>query len=203
MRVDQRFRGLAFFVLLILCSITVQATTEGNPFKHSAGVGERFLDLRSYLFKIAERYDWSLIVAQDVRSSVKQVKGKTVRDAINNYLANTEFSYELDGNCLYVAEKHRLSKFFEKLSEDAIILPRGKGSVDINGVFNGIDISIFCKMLRGFTGVEIRSADNLKANLMMRLVKMPWKTLVVAIVRLNDFKLHRSEFSVIIDERGI
>lgn len=206
MRVGRGLLLLLFFCLLSVLpsSGTVEQIASasvdkpGSPFSQPARVGERFLDLRNYLFRIAERHGWSVVVAQDVNSNVKEVHGKTVADALKAYLHGSEFSYRLYDNVLYVADNRRLKKFFEELPADTMMLPKGKNEVTISGIFQGIDIAILFKMLRGLTGIEIRSSDDLRATLMLRLIKMPWKTLVVAIVRLNDYKLIRSEFSVLV-----
>ncbi|MEW6711534.1 MAG: hypothetical protein AB1403_17055 [Candidatus Riflebacteria bacterium] len=195
-----RARGLVSVLLTLFLSCSAVALL-ADPFLQPADVGERFLDVENYLFKIAERNQWSLIIAKDVNSRLKEVKGKTVADALKSYFAGTEFSWELRENCLYVAEEQRLVKFLEKLPEDVMMLPRGKNDVTLSGIFNSVEISTLFKMLRNLTGVEVRSADGLRANMRLNLMKMPWKTLVVAIVRLNDFKMIRSEFSVLVASR--
>ncbi len=192
-------RGLLGLVLLFVfgCSASA-ALAQTSLFNQEASVGERFLDVSSYLFKIAQRNNCSLIIAQDVRSHLKQVRGKTVGEALNNYFAETDFSYRLYDNCIFVAEKRLLINFLEKLPEDTMMLPKGKGDITISGIFHSVEISVLFKMLRSLTGVEVRPADGLRTNMMLRLVKMPWKNLVIAIVRLNDYKMIRSEFSVIV-----
>lgn len=194
-------RGLVL-VLLFITFLPVCSPADEDPFRQSGMVGERILDLHTYLLRIAERNNWSLIIAQEVRSPTKRVDGKNLGEVLNNYLKGTGFSYRLYENCLFVAEKGRLEQFFVKLPEDAMMLPRGKGDVVVNGVFHSIEIGTFFKMLRTLTGVELRPADNLRANMMLRLIKMPWKTLVIAIVRLNDFKMIRSEFSVVVASKS-
>jgi hypothetical protein len=189
-------RGLVLLSLVFLSSI---AYVEPIAFyKMPAQVGDKFLDLRSYLMKATERNNLSLIIAKEVRSSVKRVEGKTVKDALNNYLHNTGYTYRLRDKCLFVAEKNKLELFFEKLPEDVMLLPEGRGDITVSGIFHSIEISLFCKILRNLTGVEIRSADELKANLIIRLIKMPWKNVLVAVTRLNGYRLIRSEFSVIV-----
>jgi hypothetical protein len=192
-------RGLLGIVLLLMLGLgAVAAMAQTSIFQQDAAVGERFLDVSSYLFKIAERNNCSLIIAQDVRSHLKQVRGKTVGEALNNYLADSDFSYRFYENCIFVADKRLLLNFLEKLPEDAMMLPKGKGDITISGIFHSVEISVLFKMLRSLTGVEVRPADGLRTNMMLRLVKMPWKNLVIAIVRLNDYKMIRSEFSVIV-----
>ncbi|MFZ5951786.1 MAG: hypothetical protein ACOYXC_13835 [Candidatus Rifleibacteriota bacterium] len=195
-----RARGLVILLLALFLSGSAVALL-ADPFLQPADVGERFVDVENYLFKIAQRNQWSLIIAKDVNSRLKEVQGKTVGDALKSYFTDTEFTWELRENCLYVAEKRRLVKFLEKLPEDVAMLPRGKNDVTLSGIFNSVEISTLFKILRNLTGVEVRSADGLRANMRLHLMKMPWKTLVVAIVRLNDFKMIRSEFSVIVASR--
>lgn len=199
MRVKRGFLGFVLFFILGFCATSLVAQT--SLFNQEASVGERFLDVNSYLFKIAQRNNCSLIIAQDVRSNLKEVRGKTVGEALNNYFAETDFSYRLYDNCIFVAKERLLKNFFEKLPEDAIMLPKGKGDFTISGIFHGVEISVLFKILRTSTGVEIRPADGLQTNMILRLVKMPWKTLLIAIVRLNDYKMIRSEFSVIVAQR--
>lgn len=191
-------RGLLVTLVLLMFRSAVSVCAQNSAFQQEAAVGERFLDVHSYLFKVAERNNWSLVIARDVRSHLKQVEGKTVAEALQNYFADSDFSYRLYDNCLYVAEKKLLVSFLENLPEDTTMLPKGKGDITISGIFHSVEIGVLFKMLRGLTGVEVRSADGLRSNMILRLVKMPWKTLVVAIVRLNDYKMIRSEFSVIV-----
>ncbi|GAB4271883.1 MAG: hypothetical protein Kow0029_09970 [Candidatus Rifleibacteriota bacterium] len=202
-------RGLKNFFLLLLFMLAIVPrlpallSNSSDFLKESPRVDERFLDLRSFLFKIGDRYNLSVIVAQDVRSPLKEVKGKTIKEVLDNYLANTKFTYRIQDNCIFVAPANRLELFFEKLPEDSTMLPKGRGDVSISGVFYGIDIAKFCKILRNITDVEIRPVDSLKANLMLRLIKMPWKKALLAIVRLNDYRMIRSEFSVTIDKHRL
>ncbi len=196
MRVLKRLTVFAF--LFMLCSCSAFGQEKSDFYSQPAQVGEKFLDLRSYLFGAAQRSNISLIIARDVRGRTNRVEGKTVKEVLNNYLQGTGFAYRLRDNCLYVAEAKNLERFFEKLPEDALMLPRGKGNITVSGIFHSIEISVFCKILRNLTGVEIRASDNLKASLMIRLIKMPWQTVLIAIARLNNYKLLRSEFSVLV-----
>jgi hypothetical protein len=184
----------------MLCSCSAFGQEKSDFYNQPAQVGDKFLGLRSYLFRVAERCNISLIIARDVRARTSRVQGKTVKEALNNYLHDTGFTYRLRDNCLYVAEAENLKRFFEKLPEDTLMLPRGKGNITVSGIFPSIEISVFCKILRNLTGVEIRASDNLKDSLMIRLLKMPWQTVLIAIARLNNYKLLRSEFSVLITE---
>ncbi|MGM0598548.1 MAG: hypothetical protein ACQETH_01910 [Candidatus Rifleibacteriota bacterium] len=196
-------RGLFVLLLLFVCSAAFCQTgsVTVNPFKQKVRTRHKYLDVKTYLLEISERFNWSLIMDQDVRSSLKRVKGETVGQVLGNYFADTEFSYKLWNNCLFVAEKNRLASFFEKLPVDATMLPDGKGSnIRLSGVFSGVQIADFCKILRRTTGVEIRPELGLKKNLMIRLIQMPWKTVLIALVRLNNLEMNRSEFSVVIGE---
>jgi hypothetical protein len=203
MRSDRRNLALAT-ILFVWCFLAPALYgAAGDFYQQPANVGSRFLDLRTYLFKVAGRSNLSVIIAQNVKTRVKEVKGKTVQEALNNYLANTEYSYKIQDNCIFVAERRRLAFFFEKLPEDTSILPDGKGSKVVSGIFTGIECKIFFTILSNVTGVEVRATDNIRENLVLRLIKMPWKTVVIAIARLNNYKLMCSEFSVVITRQGI
>ena len=193
---------LCFFSSLAFAqNVADQDKDNLNPFKQKIRTEKKFLDIKTYLLELADRFNWSLIIDQDVRSPLKRVRGETVKQVLDNYFADTNYTFKLWNDCLFVAEKTRLDNFFEKLPVDATLLPDGKGAnITLSGVFRGIQIAEFCGILRKTTGVEIRPELNLKKNLIIRLIKMPWKTVLIALVRLNNLEMNRSEFSVIIGQ---
>lgn len=163
-----------------------------------ANVSTRFLDLRSYLFHLANQHNFSLIMSNDVVSGVSQVKGETVREVLNNYLAKTNLAYRFFDNCLFVAGKTELENFFVLLPEYEMILPQGRGDLPVSGAFRNIELSVLLQIVRAISGVEVRAADGLRVNMMMRLDNVSWKRLVLAIVFLNRYRMLKSDFSVII-----
>jgi hypothetical protein len=172
-----------------------------NPLEQRVKTDEKFLDVKTFLLAVSNRFNLSLIMDQNLRSQYKRVKGYTVKQVLDNYFQDTEFTYKLWNNCLFIAPPERLDNFFEKLPVDTTLLPDGKGAhITLSGVFSGIQISEFCKILRKTTGVEVRPELNLRKNLVLRLFKMPWKTVLIALVRLNNLEMIRSEFSIIIGE---
>lgn len=188
-----------FFTAVVEPSTAVAAQSSFRQILSGpANVSTRFLDLRSYLFHLANRHNFSLIMSNDVVSNHIQVKGETVREVLNNYLEKTNLAYRYFDDCLFVAGKSELENFFKLLPEYEMILPLGRGDLPVSGAFRNIELSVLLQIIRAVSGVEVRAADDLRANMMMRLDKVPWKRLVLAIVFLNRYRMLRSDFSVII-----
>jgi hypothetical protein len=183
--------------------VSASGSTAGSEFAVPADVGERFIDVQTYLFRIAGKNNWSLIVSNSVNSPLKEVRGTTVAEALDNYFRTTPFGYRLYENCLYIAGKRELDQFFTSLPELEMALPKGKArAANFNGIFQRIELPFLCGMLRGISGVEIRPADELRVSMMMRVKNMTWQRILLAIVHLNRFRITRTDFSILIFPEG-
>lgn len=171
-------------------------------FSGPSDVGERFVDVQTFLFRIAGKNGWSLIVSNEVNSSLKEVKGETVGEALKSYFSETKFGWRLFDGCLYVGDERDLDKFLADLPELEMMLPKSKNNNRFSGVFQRIELSFLCGMLRGMSGVELRTDDRLKVNMMMRSKNMSWQRIILAIVHLNRYRMHRTDFSIIISPEG-
>jgi len=191
-----------FKFLLLLLFLMNSVGHASTDFSGPPDVGERILDVHTFLFRISARNGWSLIVANDVTSSVKEVKGKTVEEALNNYFSQTRFSWRLFENCLYVGDGRDLETFLNDLPVLEASLPKGKYNTKFSGVFQRIELSFLCGMLRGISGVEIRPSDQLRVNVMMRTKNMTWQRIILAIVHLNRYRINSTDFSIVISPEG-
>lgn len=191
---------LGSFVLLLAfaCPLLGISDFSGMP-----DVGERFLDVRSFLFRVAGKNGWSLIVSNDVTSPQKEVKGDTIEEVLTNYFKGTPYGYRLFDDCVYVARKNDLEQFLKDLPELEMGLPKGKGRATFSGVFQRIELSFLCGMLRGLSGVEIRPSEELRISLMMRAKNISWQRIILAIVHLNRFRINRTDFSLVISPEGL
>lgn len=192
---------LIFFVVILLAAFAGPLSARAG-FKAPPDVGERFLDIHTFLFKIAARNGWSLIVSSEVNSPVREVAGSTVEEALNNYLETTRYRWRFYENCLYVAHETDLDLFFRQLAELELTMPRGQGSVGFNGNFVRIDLEMLCNMLKSISGVEIRSSSDLHHSVMMRAADMSWQRVLLAVVYLNRFRMDRTDYSITIFPAG-
>ena len=184
---------------LVVFSFFLQlAAFASADFSASPDVGERFLDVRSFAFKIASRHGWSLIISNDVTSPLKEVKGGTIEEALSNYFKNTPFGWRYFENCLYVANERELNKFFSMLPELEMGLPKGKSGAFFNGIFQRIELSLLCQLLKSISGVEIRTSSGLESNIMMRARNMNWQRVLLSVSFLNGFQVDKTDFSVIL-----
>jgi len=190
----------------LLCLALLMSVVFAGPLSAKAGfspdVGGRFLDIHTFLFKIAARNGWSLIVSSDVNSPVREVVGATVEDALTNYLETTRFRWRLFENCLYVANEADLEQFFQNLPQLEMTMPKGPSPANFNGNFMRIDIEMLCNILRSISGFEIRSSNDLQYSVMMRAKEMTWQRVLLAVVYLNRFRLDRTDFSITIFPAG-
>ena len=186
-----------FCALFFLVAASLPVFAVGD-FSGSPDVGERFLDVRSFAFKIATRNGWSLIISNDVNSPQKEVSGATVEEAFSNYFKNTSFGWRFFEGCLYIANERELNKFFSQLPELEMTLPPGKTGAFFSGIFQQIELSMLCDLLKAVSGVEIRTANGFEGNVMMRARNMNWQRILLAISLLNRFQVDKTDFSVII-----
>jgi len=192
----------------LLCLVLFISTVSAEPLSAKAGfsassdVGDRFLDIHTFLFKVAARNGWSLIVSSEVNSPIREVIGSTVEDALKNYLDDTRFRWRLFENCLYVADESSLNLFFSSLPELELTMPKGRPAANFNGSFSRIDFEMLCNILRGISGVEIRPSNDLQKTVMMRSKEMSWQRILIAVVYLNRFRMDRTDFSITIFQAG-
>lgn len=191
-------RSASVRALLLVCFFLHLSMASGTGFSSSPDVGERFLDVRSFAFKVATLHSWSLIISNDVTSPLKEVKGDTIEEALSNYFKTTPFGWRYFENCLYIANDRELDKFFSLLPELEMSLPKGKQGAFFSGVFPRIELSLLCKFLKSISGVEIRTASSLESNIMMRARNMNWQRVLLSVSFLNRFQIDKTDFSVII-----
>jgi len=194
--------GLLICVLTVFLSASAGALRANSGFKKSPDVGDRFLDIHTFLFKIAARNGWSLIVSSEVNSPVREVAGSTVEEALNNYLETTRYRWRFYENCLYVAHETDLDLFFRHLAELELTMPRGQASAGFSGNFVRIDLEMLCNMLKSISGVEIRPSSDLHHSVMMRAAGMSWQRVLLAVVYLNRFRMDRTDYSITIFPAG-
>lgn len=184
--------------LMVLCLLFPSIAGAAGDFSGSPDVGERFLDIRSFAFKIASRNGWSLIISNDVTSPQKEVRGDTIEEALSNYFTNTPFGWRFFEDCLYIANERELNKFFSQLPELEMGLPKGKSGAFFSGIFQRVELSLLCELLKAISGVEIRTASGFEGNIMMRVRNMNWQRVLLAVSFLNRFQVDKTDFSVII-----
>lgn len=186
------------FCTLLFSPVCAEILSAKAGFSASSQVGERFLDVHSYLFKVADKNGWSLIVSSEVNSSIKEVIGETVEEALKNYLGDTRFSWRFFENCLYVANKADLDQFFSNLPELEMTLPRGHAKTSFSGHFYRIELDMLCSILRNISRVEIRPANGLQQSVMMRATDMSWQRIILAVIYLNRFHIDLTDYSILI-----
>ncbi len=196
----KKYTALVVLFLTIFGTVTVNlnAADETNVFRKTVSFDERFLDVRTFLLRVCKKYNYSLIISKDVRSSNKEIIGSNIEEILGNYLNPMGLSWKLFENCIYVAKKKDLDFFFENLPVMEMGIPEGKKGKTFSGEFEEIDISLLCHILKSISGVDIRASENLKQAIMMRSVDMPWKRILVALIYLNRFRMIRTDFSVLI-----
>ncbi len=194
-----KFYRVGLFCLIFLMSVAHAAPLSAKAgFSASSDVGDRFLDVHTFLYRVAARNGWSLIVSSEVNSPLREVLGLTVGDALKNYLETTRFRWRLYENCLYVAHESSLDLFFRNLAEIELTMPRGQAVANFNGNFSRIDFSMLCNILSSVSGVEIRSSNDLRQSVMMRASEMNWQRVLLAVVYLNRYRMDRTDFSITI-----
>jgi len=194
--------GLLLLVGIILLTASASVLSAKSGFEASPDVGDRFLDIHTFLFKIAARNDWSLIVSSEVNSPIRKVSGATVKEALNNYLETTRYRWRFYENCLYVAHENDLELFFRHLAELELTMPRGQAKSSFSGNFMRIDLEMLCSMLKSISGVEIRPSTGLHHSVMMRAADMSWQRVLLAVVYLNRFRMDRTDYSITIFPAG-
>ncbi len=162
-------------------------------------VGGRFMDIRTFAYRVCAINNWSLIVSCDVTENLREVKGKSVREALNYYLQNTGFYWCLSGDCLYIAAKRELEDFFVILPRMHKMLPQGNKDGTFTGNFTFIELSLLCDFLCSVSGINIKPVNDLASyHIMMRVKNINWKDLIAAIICLNRFQMNTTDYSVLI-----
>ncbi len=196
MRVVRSQSLLVLVVLAAVLSVAVSSIAAG--FSSSPDVGERFLDVKSFAFKIAAKNGWSLIISNEVNSPCKEVKGTTVEEAFAHYFKDTPFGWRYFEDCLYIANERELKKFFQQLPELEMGLPKGKNGAFFSGIFQQVELSLLCQLLKAISGVEIRTASGFEGNIMMRARNMGWQRVLLSVAFLNRLQIDKTDFSVIL-----
>ena len=190
-------------ILLILATIVILpnvlfASDIYRSINDHIKVSDRYMDLKSFAYFVTEKQRWSLIISNDVCVPNKEVIGDTPKEILDNYCKNSEFGWRFVKDCLYIANERELSTFFSKLSILEMRLPDGNKNATYSGYFKNIDLSMLCSFLSSISGNQIRVANGLESNIMMRVNGMPWKHVLLAVVYLNRYKLDISDYSVLI-----
>ncbi len=190
-------------ILLILATIVILpnvlfASDIYRSINDHIKVSDRYMDLKSFAYFVTEKQRWSLIISNDVCVPNKEVIGDTPKEILDNYCKNSEFGWRFVNDCLYIANERELSTFFSKLSILEMRLPDGNKNATYSGYFKNIDLSMLCSFLSSISGNQIRVANGLESNIMMRVNGMPWKHVLLAVVYLNRYKLDISDYSVLI-----
>ena len=192
-------RSQSLLVLVFLVAVLSGALSSvAAGFSSSPDVGERILDVKSFAFKIAAKNGWSLIISNDVNSPCKEVKGTTVEEAFAHYFKDTPFGWRYFEDCLYIANERELKKFFQQLPELEMGLPKGKNGAFFSGIFQQVELSLLCQLLKAISGVEIRTATGFEGNIMMRARNMGWQRVLLSVAFLNRLKIDKTDFSVIL-----
>lgn len=191
-------RSQSLLVLALLVAVIGAALPAAAGFSSSPDVGERFLDVKSFAFKIAAKNGWSLIISNDVNSPCKEVKGTTVEEAFAHYFKDTQFGWRYFEDCLYIANERELGEFFQKLPELEMGLPKGKSGAFFSGIFQQVELSLLCQLLKAISGVEIRTINGFEGNIMMRARNMGWQRVLLSVAFLNRLKIDKTDFSVIL-----
>ncbi len=183
---------LVFFVLMVIPSV-LQSASMNDSIK----VKDRFMDLKNFAYYVAEKNKWSLIVGNDISVPIKEVNGDTIKDILDNYCKNSEIGWHFEKNCLYIGDNKALNTYFSHLKTLEKSLPNGNNAT-YSGYFRNMDFSMLCSSLSSISGTKIRLANNLDANIMMRVNGMPWKRVLLAVVMLNKYKMNVTDFSMLI-----
>jgi hypothetical protein len=192
---------LFIFVFPISIFASAELVIDGNDnaaLNSLPDVGGRFMDVQTFAYRVAAVNNWSLIISSSVTESTREIKGKSIREVMNNYFNDSEFAWCLNNKCLYIASKKNLSDFFEFLPILKKQLLKGKSGA-FTGNFTYIELPLLCGFLKSISGVNILPVDDLlHSNIMMRAQNMEWKHLVAAIVCLNRYRMNITDYSVLI-----
>jgi hypothetical protein len=89
----------AFIVLLIIIfPINIFASSElvlddsdNSALNALPEVGGRFMDVQTFAYRVAAVNYWSLIISSSVTESTREIKGKSIREVLNNYFNDLSF----------------------------------------------------------------------------------------------------------------
>lgn len=187
---------LVFFAIVLLPTLLFSADIR-HSINDQAKIDDPYLDLKSFAYKIAEKQKWSLIISNDVYVLNNKVEGSTIKEILDNYCKDSEYGWHFEKNCLYIAKKAALSTYFKQLPVLEKKLPKGNPAT-YSGYFKNMDFSMLCTSLSSISGTNIHLANNLDANIMMRVNGMPWKRVLLAIVLLNKYRMSITDYSMLI-----
>lgn len=183
-----------FFFLSIVVVFADSVKSINDPIK----VKDKYFDLKSFAFLVAEKQGWSLIISNDVSVPKKDVEGNTIKEILDNFCKNSEFGWKFVNGCLYIANKRELTSFFIQLPMLEMTLPDGNKEAKYSGSFKSMDFSMLCLFLSNISGTQINVANGFDASIMMRVKSMPWKHVLLAIVHLNRYRINVSDYSMLI-----
>ena len=189
------FITLAIFMILpVLLNAGEIYRSINDPVK----IPDRYMDIKLFAYHIAEKQRWSLIISNDITVYKKEIKGDTIKEVLDNFCKDSDFSWRFVNDCLYIANERELSTFFKQLPILEMRLPDGDKEATYSGYFKNVDLSTLCLFLSSVSGTQISVVNGFDANIMMRVNEMPWKKVLLAVVYLNRYKLNISDFSMII-----
>ena len=190
---------LLLLSLVLSFSANLKASEVIGSVDDHIDVKDRYMDLKSFAYNVAEKKKWSLIISNDVSVPQREAVGDTIKEVLDNFCRNSEFNWRFVEGCLYIANKRELTTFFKQLPMLELQLPGNTNKNAIySGYFKNIDFSMLCLFLSSVSGTQIRVANGFEASIMMRVSEMPWKHVLLAVVHLNRYKLNISDFSVLI-----
>ncbi|HEY9071900.1 MAG TPA: hypothetical protein VIV61_16695 [Candidatus Ozemobacteraceae bacterium] len=191
---DAPASGVASFVASAAAAVTAPAllAPEDRPWQLTA----RNVERRDLLMKMSEVQGFSLLVSRDVRGTVDEIATGTVARALDAALHPAGYDWRIWDNCLYVAERVRLERFFEAVAGlESLKLPSARV---FGGIFGVLDIPSIIRVLRKHAGTNIMITDTVSGEMSLRLNGIPWERVLLAAVYMNGLKLVVSDFSIMI-----
>lgn len=172
------------------------APVADNPLRQTFKPTERFVDLRDLLAAISQQTGLSLMVSRAVRGNLNEVKGETVEQVLQEALAPRGFEWRLYDGCLYVGERGLLDDLWKVMHIPLKAkITRGKR---LNADFRNLELPTIGRILRNFSGIDIRFTEHITGNMTMRIIDMPWERVLLGIVYLNGFRMMETDFSILI-----
>lgn len=169
-----------------------------NVLKMPYMINNNYIDVRDLLYDISNIYGISLMIAREVKGMLKkdEVRGSCVEDILESALKKLGYSFKFRENCLFVAKKINLELLLDKIYTPikSKLVPSRKLNID----FRNVDLGIICKILSEIAGIEIRISEQISGNMIMRIIDMPYETVLKGIVYLNGYKMLETDFSIII-----
>lgn len=191
-------KSFIFIALFLLLPISFAFSDGIRTINDRISVDDKYMDLKSFSYYVAEKQGWSLIISNDVSVPKKDVEGNTIKEILDNFCKGSEFNWRFINDCLYVANDRELKTFFIQLPILEMTLPDGNKDAKYSGSFKSMDFSMLCVFLSKISGTQINVANGFDTSIMMRVKSMPWKHVLLAIVHLNRYRLNVSDYSMLI-----